>query len=420
MQLSNKQKEFINEGKKRWNIKIGATRSGKTHIDYFIIPMRLRAGTGLPGLNVIIGVTQQTVERNILEPMRTIWGESLVGTIKQGSGTVMMFGEKVFVLGAEKISQVSKIQGSSFKYCYGDEVPKWSEDVFTMVKSRLDKPYSCFDGTGNPEGPNHWLKAFLDSKANIFQQRYTLDDNPFLDPGFVENLKLEYAGTVYYDRYILGLWAMAEGRIYKVFGPQNKIPHVSWYEQDEYGNWKHPLRKNVMYVQIGVDFGGTKSSHAFNATAVTRNFRELITVKEKRITKEINPQELDRAFIDFVKEVMDEYKVIGIRADSAEQVLIRGLKTALVDHQLPISIANATKGVINDRIMFYISMMNRMKYFIVDSCKETIEAYETAVWDSDSQEDERLDDGTTNIDSLDAQEYSTEPWHKTMIDLSRR
>ncbi|PKM70137.1 MAG: PBSX family phage terminase large subunit [Firmicutes bacterium HGW-Firmicutes-11] len=419
--LTSKQREFIKEARRRWNIKIGATRSGKTWLDFnYRIPAKTRELSGLDGLYVIMGVTQQTVERNVLRPMRDVYGEDLVGMIQTGRNTVKLFGETYFVLGAEKISSLAKVQGMSIKYCYGDEMVRWNQEVFAMVQSRLDKTYSCFDGTGNPEGPNHWLKKFLDSGADVFHQRYTIDDNNYLDPVFVANLKREYAGTVYYDRYILGLWAMAEGRIYKVFGPQNKIPHVSWYEQDEYGNWKHPLRKNVMYVQIGVDFGGTKSSHAFNATAVTRNFKELITVKEKRITKEITPEELDRAFIDFVKEVMDEYKVIGIRADSAEQVLIRGLKMALIKHQLPVSIDNATKGVINDRIRFYISMMNRMKYFIVDSCKETIEAYETAVWDSDSQEDERLDDGTTNIDNLDAQEYSTEPWHKTMIDLSRR
>lgn len=126
----------------------------------------------------------------------------------------MDFGEKCYCLGAEKVSQVSKIRGASIKYCYGDEVADWSEEVFALLKSRLDKEYSCFDGTYNPQYPNHWLKRFLDSDADIFSQEYTIDDNPFLPPAFVENLKKEYAGTVFYDRYILGKWTLAEGLVY--------------------------------------------------------------------------------------------------------------------------------------------------------------------------------------------------------------
>lgn len=128
-----------------------------------------------------------------------------------------MFGERVHCLGAEKVSQVAKIRGASIKYCYGDEVAEWNEEVFELLKSRLDKPYSCFDGALNPEGPNHWLKKFLDSDADIYNQHYTIFDNPYLPDEFVEQLCKEYEGTVYYDRYIKGNWALAEGLIYPMY-----------------------------------------------------------------------------------------------------------------------------------------------------------------------------------------------------------
>ena len=64
-------------------------------------------------------------------------------------------------------------------------------------------------------------------------------------------------------------------------------------------------------------------------------------------------------------------------------------------------------------------MMNQMRYFIVSNCKETIQAFDDAVWEED-KDDVRLDDGSTNIDSLDAQEYSSEPFMRTMIDLRRK
>ena len=222
MDLSPKQNEYIVSANARWNFKVGAVRSGKSYVDTaYIVPSRLREIVGKPGLAVILGVSRDTIERNVLEPMREIYTSTLVSHIN-GKNQAYVCGEWVYCLGAEKVSQVAKIQGSSIKYCYGDEVAKWNQEIFEMLKSRLDKPYSCFDGSLNPEGPNHWLKKFLDQEnLDKYIQHYTIDDNPFLPIDYVENLKKEYAGTVYYDRYILGKWALAEGLIYPMY--QNAI-----------------------------------------------------------------------------------------------------------------------------------------------------------------------------------------------------
>ena len=216
MHASEKQLRFWQEATHRWNIKVGATRSGKTYMDYFLIPRRLKAGAGKPGLNVIMGNTRETVRRNILLPMQGIFGARRVGDMKS-DGSVMMFGEKAFVLGADRVSHANRLRGSSIKYCYGDEIVTWNRDVFEMLKSRLDRPYSVFDGTCNPDSPTHWFYAFLQSGADIYRQDYCIDDNPFLDKAFVENLKREYAGTVLYDRYICGLWVAAEGALFTTY-----------------------------------------------------------------------------------------------------------------------------------------------------------------------------------------------------------
>ncbi len=216
MPFTKKQQEFFNNASHRWNFKIGATRSGKTYGDFFWIPKRIRNRIDKDGSSVILGVSKSTIERNILEPMRVKWGQDLVRTISTDN-TCYLFGERVHCLGAEKISQVSKIRGMSIKYCYGDEVAEWSREVFELLKSRLDKSYSCFDGALNPEGPNHWLKQFLDSDVDIYKQHYTIFDNPYLPEEFVAQLCKEYEGTVYYDRYILGNWALAEGLIYPMY-----------------------------------------------------------------------------------------------------------------------------------------------------------------------------------------------------------
>lgn len=218
LKMTQKQNEYIRQADSRWNLKIGAVRSGKSFVDVAcIIPTRIRQRVQKNGLTVIMGVSQGTIERNVLQPMREIYTSELVGTINSDN-LAKVFGETVYCLGAEKKSQVAKILGSSIKYCYGDEIAKWNKDVFEVLKSRLDKEYSCFDGACNPESPNHWLKEFIDDpELDAYIQKYQIFDNPFLPKSYVDNLCKEYAGTVYYDRYILGEWALAEGLIYPMY-----------------------------------------------------------------------------------------------------------------------------------------------------------------------------------------------------------
>ena len=214
---SEKQLEFWREAHHRWNFKVGATRAGKTYMDYFLIPQRLMERRKSDGFAAIIGNTRETVRRNIITPMQNIYGTKRVGNIRTDDNTCMMFGQRVQVFGADNIAHADRIRGMSLKYCYGDEVATWNPEVFEMLKSRLDKPDSCFDGALNPQSPSHWLKSFLDSNADVYVQKYTIFDNPFLTKEFVDNLCREYAGTVYYQRYILGEWALAEGLIYPMY-----------------------------------------------------------------------------------------------------------------------------------------------------------------------------------------------------------
>lgn len=214
--LSSKQREYLANCNHRWNFKIGATGSGKSWLDYaVVIPKRLFALRG-EGAAVMLGNTQGTLSRNVLDPMREIWGSALVGTIGSDN-TALLFGKKVYILGADNRKHVARLQGMTIEYAYGDEVTTWHEEVFQMLKSRLRCRHSFFDGTANPESPYHFLKAFLESKADVYCQTSTIDDNPFLPPEFVENLKQEYAGTVYYDRFVLGRWAAAGGLVYPFF-----------------------------------------------------------------------------------------------------------------------------------------------------------------------------------------------------------
>ena len=218
MPLTEFQQEYLRNCSHRWNVKTGATRSGKTYLDCAVtVPKRICAARG-EGLLVLMGNTLGTLERNVLSPMRELWGPDLVGVIRTSAAgnVVQLFGKKVYVLGADNKKHIARIQGAAFEYVYGDEITTWDEGVFQMLKSRLSCPHSHFDGTCNPESPTHWFKKFLDSDADIYCQAYTIDDNPTLPAQFVADLKKEYTGTVYYNRFILGQWMAANGVIYRL------------------------------------------------------------------------------------------------------------------------------------------------------------------------------------------------------------
>lgn len=376
MLLSQKQLEFVRCANHRWNFKGGATRSGKTYLDFkWIIPLRIRERAGKDGLAVILGVTKSTIERNVLEPMRNLYGDKLVGTISSDN-TAWIFGEKCYCLGAEKVSQVSKIRGASIKYCYGDEVADWSEEVFALLKSRLDKEYSCFDGTYNPQYPNHWLKRFLDSDADIFSQVYTIDDNPFLPPSFVENLKKEYAGTVFYDRYILGKWTLAEGLVYPMFGDScivQDIPDTGDY-------------------YISIDYG-THNPFSAGLWCVTKT--EAVRIGEyyycgREERKEKTPEE----YYSEVKRLAGGRDIKCLIVDPSADAFIATVKK---HHEFKV------RGAVNDvlpGIQTTAEMIASGKLKIHESCEDAIREFGLYRWDEKAESDRVVKENDHAMDEV--------------------
>lgn len=375
LRLTDKQKEFWQEANHRWNIKEGATRSGKTYLDYFMIPKRIRACTGT-GLILLLGNTKGTLNRNILEPMRSIWGEELVGNIGSDN-TVMLFGKKCHALGADKVTQVSKLQGAGIEYCYGDEITTWHEDVFSMLKSRLDKPNSIFDGTCNPEGPNHWLLKFLNSDADIFRQHYTIYDNPNLSEKFVENLEREYRGTVYYDRFILGKWALAEGLIYSMFSREKHITDDvmrdgSYYISIDYGTL-NPCSMGLWCVSGGIAQRVSEFYHDGRAG-------------QKLLTDEEYYTELENLAGD--RQV--QYVIVDPSAASFIETIKRHGKFTV----------KKAKNSVLDGIRYTSGLLSEGKIKIHSSCKNTIREFGEYCWDTECSDDRPIKQNDHAMDDM--------------------
>ncbi len=379
MPFSEKQKEYFNNANKRWNFKTGATRSGKTYMDFYVIPKRIRARIGKPGLAVILGVTKSTIERNILEPMRNIWGSDLVGEINS-QNKCYLFGEMVYCLGAEKVSQVSKLRGSSIKYVYGDEVADWNEEVFEMLKSRLDKPYSCFDGALNPQGPNHWLKEFLDSEDfDTYVQKYTIFDNPFLDPDFVKNLCKEYEGSVYYKRYILGEWALAEGLVYPMF---NRERHVFSGEIERVRGCRY---------FVTIDYG---TVNAFAINIFEFDGRKSRMIKEVHHDGRKNGRLDNEAYYELMDKAIGDLPVEKIVVDPSAAGFIQ----TIIKYGKYI-VEGANNDVLNG-IQEVTKYLNYGLLTIHESCVETIKEFQQYSWDDKTNDDVVIKENDHHLDAL--------------------
>lgn len=386
--LSPKQNEYIRNANARWNMKIGAVRSGKTYMDIvYVVPARLRAVAGMSGLNLILGVSRETIERNVLRPMRERFTDRLVGTIN-GRNIARICGEDVYCLGAEKISQVAKIQGMSIKYCYGDEITKWHPEVFAMLQSRLDKPYSCFDGSCNPEYPTHWLKQFTDrDDIDAYIQKYTIFDNPFLPKEFVDNLCKEYKGQVYYGRYILGEWTLAEGLIYPMYQDAVKaVPEglaeqyvlsVDYGTQNAFAGLLWGLYDGIWYAVKEYYYSGRDTGRQKTDEEYAQDLDDFIAPYGERIRTYIDPSAA--SFIALLKK-RNGYKVI--HADNSVADGIRETATAL------------KKGLIR----------------ISPECTGLIKEMQGYVWDDKSGDDRPVKE---NDHACDAMRYFVKSHHIT-------
>lgn len=422
MQLSSKQKEFWNARNHRWNIKHGATRSGKTYLDYFIIPRSIRERKGKPGLVVLIGNTKGTLQRNVIDPLIDIYGPDLVTSIGSDN-TAKLFGEKCYCLGADTKAHVDKLRGASIKYCYGDEMTTWEPEVFEMLKSRLDKPYSRFDGTCNPTDPDNYVKLFMESDADVFSQGYTIDDNPFLDAAVKAAMKREHKG-VFYARYIDGQWVRAEGLIYPWFEPDKErwLCTVSREIVKTRDDYKLTIKAKTAQAErellfskiaIGLDFGSTGSLNAMHAVGIGTDY-SITVLREWEVERRegLDTEHIANAAADFAEQIRKEFgRYDWIFYDSAAPTQGARVAAKLKERGLPYrNVVPCTKTPLETRPVTVDALLCADRLLIDRNCRGLITALSQLRWDEKAPnipEDENH--GNIN-DFWDSFNYSWAEW----------
>lgn len=244
--MSRKQVRSIMECTARINIWSGAVSSGKTIASLLALLFAIvRAPEN--GLIFIVGRSLQTVERNIIEVLMQPSGPfgplARYVSHTRGATTATIFGRVVHLIGASDVRAEGRIRGATAALIYIDEATLIPEAFFTMCLSRLRVRGAKMLATTNPDGPEHWLrrKFLLNTKlTNLRQWHFVLDDNPSLMESYKSDLKAEYTG-LFYKRFILGEWCLAEGAVYASWNPDyhvvSQLPPID------------------AWVAVGIDYG---------------------------------------------------------------------------------------------------------------------------------------------------------------------
>lgn len=386
----------------------GAIRSGKTIaciIGFLTWSQDMFHGQSF----ILAGKTMGALKKNVVKPMLQMmeaWGWPYT-YVRSGTDARIEVGSNTYYLyGANTEAAQDSLQGLTAAGAYLDEAALFPRSFIDQAIGRCSVDGWKVWMNCNPEGPHHYIREefLLPEKAKekrVYHLHFMMKDNLSLSVKRREAYERSWShGSVFYKRFILGLWVAADGLIYQQFADNVKDYLITekWLTNNE-----------IVYATIGVDFGGTKSAHSFTLTGFTKGYKQVVVLDEYYCRKRINPKQLQDDFIDFVKRAQMNYKVYEAYCDNAEQTLIAGLEMACIQACVGIEIKNALKGSINDRIAFYNGLIAQKRWKIMQHCRHIIEAFEQAVYDDKKKNmDVRLDDGLMNVDSLDSTEYSTE------------
>lgn len=389
--LSPKQIRSIAESERhRLSVWSGAVRSGKT-IASLIAFLIAVAGAPSSGLIIICGRSLQTIERNILDPLQDA---ALFGPLARlvvhtrGATTAVILGRTVHLIGASDARAEGRIRGATVYLAYVDEATLLPEGFFNQLLARLSVPGARLLATTNPDGPAHWLrKKFLlrAGQLDLGTWHFTLDDNPSLASEYVAALKAEYVG-LWYRRFILGEWCLAEGVVYDMWEPDRHVVT--------------DLPPIARWLAAGIDYGtlnpfaavliGLGSDGVLYAAS---EWRHEARIARRQMTDAEYSREV-RAWLDGL-HVRPEWTVVDPSAASMIEQLHR-------DGITPVGADNA----VMDGIRTVSSLLAADRFKVHKSCRGLINEFPAYAWDDKAAEAGEDKPVKAEDHSLDATRYA--------------
>lgn len=416
-QFNNKHIDYMKRAAKNtYNIAEGAVRAGKTVDNILIFSLlletskdkfHLASGSTVGNAKLNIGACNGMGLENIFRG-RCRWGKYLDN---EALFVHTATGEKIIVFsGGAKADSYKSIRGNSYGYWIATEIDQHHKSFIeeALARQLMANDMKLFWDL-NPNNPKHWIYvdyidkwASQDMAGGYNFQHFTIYDNNSLTEERKEEIASRYTpGTLQHSRSILGKRMIAEGLIYKRFADN---------EKDYYISYENARKLNYQYLYIGVDIGGNSSKHTFVLSGITHDWK-LIALRSERIETDIGPEELALKYIKFVKKCLEDFPVQTTYFENAEQVLKKGFKAKSRQNNINIPIRDCIKNKINERINAVVTLIAQNRFYYTDKATTVKDALSESIWcpkAAEKGEDKRLDDGTTDIDTLDAFEYSFE------------
>lgn len=369
--LIGKQAVSYTDSNARLNLWYGSVRSSKTITSIFRW-LNYINDEAPEGDLLMTGKTLTTLKRNILTPMSEITGEDYT----LGGKEIKILGRKVQIEGANDERSEGKVRGMTVAGHYGDEITLWPESYFKMGLSRMSVAGSKFFGTTNPDGPYHWLKTdYLDreDELDLKSFHFQLEDNPYIDPGFVASLKTEYTG-LWYKRFIDGLWVKAEGAIYDMFqdDPGQAHSHTISKKDVDYSN--------IIRYWVGVDYGTTNPT-VFLLLGQHKDGTIYVLKEYRWDSKKQGRQKTDSQYAKDFKEWIGKVRYQNIYIDPSAVSFGLALRSEGV-----MKVAKADNTVLDGIRNVSTLLSNGLLKIVKEECPGLIKEMSSYVWDEKAAE----------------------------------
>jgi PBSX family phage terminase large subunit len=350
----------------------GAVRSSKT---WTMIPKMLFGLNtyNVEGDRVIFGKSKETIYNNVLNTIFDFVGPKGYSYNRQ-TGELWLKGVKWSVVGAKDEGSEQYIRGRTIGLAYGDEITLTPKSFMDMLLSRMSPEGARFYGTTNPDSPYHYIYTdYVNNQEKLENglvrtYKFTMADNLSLSAETRKRYESLYKG-VFYQRFIKGMWVIAEGAIYKdVYSDDllydDKSAPVSLYHGNQ--------------IYIPIDYG-TANPTVFlliiddgNTYWIDREY-----YYDSRV---VGVQKTDAQYVVDLKDFLEAH------APKGGQVVIdpsaASFKAELV--QNGIWHCNAKNEVL-DGIRTVSSLLGKKKFRIHKRCENLISELQTYSWDTKAQ-----------------------------------
>jgi PBSX family phage terminase large subunit len=363
----------------RLNLLEGSVSSGKTWISLVLWGFWV-ATMPKDKLYLMCGKSLTTLKRNCLVLLEELFGTSNF-TFSTSAKEAYLFGRRILLEGANDARSESKIRGLTLQGAYCDELTLFPRDFFVMLLSRLRVPGAKLIATTNPDSPEHWLKKEYIERMNeldLLVMRFLLDDNTTLDPAYIAAVKQEYTG-VFYQRFILGEWAIAEGLVYPMFDAA--VHTVQNYQ---------PSNDTIYYISI--DYG-TVNPCSMGLWALEQD--RAVRIKEAYYgARATGQRRTDEQHYQTLLRLADGYNIQQVVVDPSAASFI-----TLIRQEGRFSVRPANNSVL-DGVRLTGSLLSQNRILFSDTCKDSIREFHLYRWDETKTTDTVIKENDHAMDDI--------------------